>query len=139
MEVNYRMTFFFKVNDMRGLKIPKEYWKVVKRRRRRDTLWEWSLDFITTASLNSPNVDTNKTGDNFRPGIVRYSTNINKNNNQATSQLKQLKRPRHMKSRSFFRLTNFLSDYWNNSKGHRGRDRMIVGFTTKCVISCCHQ
>jgi hypothetical protein len=50
-----------------------------------------------------------------------------------------LKRPRHMKSRSFFRLTNFLYDYWNNSKGHRGRDRMIVGFTTNCVISCCHQ
>jgi hypothetical protein len=40
MEVNYRMTFYFKVNDMRGLEIPKEYWKVVKRRRRRDTLWE---------------------------------------------------------------------------------------------------
>jgi hypothetical protein len=136
MEVNYRMTFFFKVNDMRGLKIPKEYWKVVKRRRR-DTLWEWSLDFITTASLNSPNVDTNKTGDNFRPGIVRYSTNINKNNNQDTSQLKQLKRPRHMKSSPFFGWL-ISSDYWNNSKGHRGRDRMIVGFTTNCVISCCH-
>ena len=36
-------------------------------------------------------------------------------------------------------IVSFLSSKYRQLRGHRGRDHMIVGFTTGCAISAYHR